>query len=129
MPRFTLSLLVALSVLLSAAAFAPIQQNARKQSALSALILPAIEVNVAAVQQNAPQSTSGLQDGVQKYLSTTSPVESSTLSLSLKDRPPPPTAEELDAKKRNFNLFFWGGGFVAPFVATVYYFGPRFWKY
>lgn len=48
--------------------------------------------------------------------------------LSLKDRPPPPTAEEIAAKKANFNLWFWGGGFVAPFLATIYYFGFQFWK-
>lgn len=127
MPKLSFSLIATLSVFLTAAAFAPIQQNARKQSALSALIVPpAVEVNVAASQRFvAPQSS--IQDGVQKYLSEQSVVESSTLSLSLKERPPPPTAEELAAKKRNFNLWFWGGGFVAPFVATVYYFGPKFW--
>mmetsp|Transcript_17470 Transcript_17470/g.25847 ORF Transcript_17470/g.25847 Transcript_17470/m.25847 type:complete len:132 (-) Transcript_17470:178-573(-) len=39
-----------------------------------------------------------------------------------------PTAEEIAAKKRNFNLWFWGGGFVAPFLATFYYFGFKFWE-
>jgi len=32
------------------------------------------------------------------------------------------------AKKRNFNFWLWGGGFVAPFLATFYYFGFRFWE-
>lgn len=39
-----------------------------------------------------------------------------------------PTKEELAQKKRNFNLIFWGGGFVAPFLATVFYFGFKFWE-
>ena len=69
--------------------------------------------------------TSNLQQGIQNYLE--SPMESSTMALSLKDRPPPPTKEEIAAKQRNFNFWFWGGGFVAPFIATVYYFGPKFW--
>ena len=69
--------------------------------------------------------TSNLQQGIQNYLE--SPLESSTMALSLKDRPPPPTKEEIAAKQRNFNFWFWGGGFVAPFIATVYYFGPKFW--
>jgi len=40
----------------------------------------------------------------------------------------PPTEKEIAAKKRNFNLWFWGGGIVAPFIATVYYFGLKFWE-
>jgi hypothetical protein len=52
----------------------------------------------------------------------------STNVLSLKERPPPPTPEEIAAKKRTFNLWFWGGGFVAPFLATFYYFGFKFWE-
>ena len=42
--------------------------------------------------------------------------------LSLQERRPP-TKEEIEAKKRNFAFWFWGGGFVAPFLATFYYFG------
>jgi hypothetical protein len=70
---------------------------------------------------------SHLQQGINNYVLESS-MESSTMALSLKDRPPPPTKEEIAAKKRNFNLWFWGGGFVAPFISTVYYFGPKFWK-
>lgn len=55
-------------------------------------------------------------------------LDSSSTLVSLKDRPPPPTPEEIAAKKANFNLWFWGGGFVAPFLATFYYFGFQFWK-
>lgn len=39
-----------------------------------------------------------------------------------------PTAEEIAAKKLTFNLWFWGGGIVAPFIATIYYFGFKFWE-
>ncbi|GMI62627.1 hypothetical protein ScalyP_jg4004 [Parmales sp. scaly parma] len=39
-----------------------------------------------------------------------------------------PTAEEIAAKKASFNFWFWGGGIVAPFIATVFYFGPKFWE-
>jgi hypothetical protein len=113
-----LSLIVALSALLSAAnAFAPIQPMA-------------IEVSVANLQQvpiMEQASSASLQGGVREYLTAASPMESSSFAVSLKDRPPPPTAEEIAAKKANFNFWFWGGGFVAPFVATVYYFGPKFW--
>ena len=66
---------------------------------------------------------------VNQYLTSTSSIlDSSSNMLSLKERPPPPTAEEIAAKKRNFNFWFWGGGFVAPFLATFYYFGLRFWE-
>ena len=50
----------------------------------------------------------------------------STLNVALQERKIP-TAEEIAAKKRNFNIIFWGGGFVAPFLATIFYFGPKFW--
>ena len=62
------------------------------------------------------------------FLTHSTALESSSNVLSLKDRPPPPTAEEIAAKQRNFNFWFWGGGFVAPFLATFYYFGFKFWE-
>jgi hypothetical protein len=79
-------------------------------------------------QQGQPESA--LQVGIRNYAAASwnAGPSSSTMVLSLKDRPPPPTAEELAAKKRNFNLWFWGGGFVAPFLATFYYFGFKFWE-
>ena len=40
----------------------------------------------------------------------------------------PPTEKEIAAKKRNFNLWLWGGGVVASFIATVYCFGLKFWE-
>ena len=41
---------------------------------------------------------------------------------------PKPTKEEIDQKNKNLALWFWGGGFVAPFLATFYYFGFKFWE-
>ncbi|KAG7343310.1 hypothetical protein IV203_021255 [Nitzschia inconspicua] len=76
------------------------------------------------------QQQSALTDGVRNYVNNLPSKfgETSSMTVSLKDRPPPPTKEELAAKKRNFNLWFWGGGFVAPFLATFYYFGFKFWE-
>mmetsp|Transcript_7505 Transcript_7505/g.18396 ORF Transcript_7505/g.18396 Transcript_7505/m.18396 type:complete len:119 (-) Transcript_7505:2463-2819(-) len=91
-----------------------------------AAVPPAVLVTQNAIQQQV-QQTSPLQNGVHNYLAS-SFEESTSMTLSLKERPPPPTAEELAAKKRNFNLWFWGGGFVAPFLATFYYFGFKFWE-
>ncbi len=73
-------------------------------------------------------SSSWLTDGTTAYLSTTSSASSNlpSVTTSLQERHIP-TAEEIEAKKRNFNLWFWGGGFVAPFLATIFYFGPKFW--
>jgi len=80
----------------------------------------------------APITTSSvsLSNGIGNFISqeSDSTIMSSTNILSLKDRPPPPTAEEIAAKKQAFNLWFWGGGFVAPFLATFYYFGFKFWE-
>jgi hypothetical protein len=56
--------------------------------------------------------------------SSTSP---STMLLSIQEYRKP-TAEEIAAKKFTFNLWFWGGGIVAPFLATIYYFGFKFWE-
>ena len=81
--------------------------------------------------QPAPSTTSSsLSDGIGRYILQEPPssIMTSTTVLSLKERPPPPTAEEIAAKKATFNLWFWGGGFVAPFLATFYYFGFKFWE-
>jgi len=97
---------------------APIQQQQYLQQA------PSFDSSVVI---RTSSSSSPLQIGIQEYLSSPS-LSSSSMTLSLKDRPPPPTVEELAAKKRNFNFWFWGGGFVAPFLATFYYFGLKFWE-
>ena len=77
------------------------------------------------VQLTQPGS-SAIQDGIHKYMATSSGSTSSmTLSFETKA---PPTQEEIAQKKLSFNLWFWGGGFVAPFLATIFYFGFRFWE-
>ena len=81
-------------------------------SVASALVPPtAIEVTVGSMQQTPTfqnPSVAAIGDGIQKYASNANALESSTVSLSLKDRPPPPTAEEIAAKKRNFNVSWYG---------------------
>jgi hypothetical protein len=103
------SLLVCLLSLTRVSAFAPVQVPPT---------LPAIVESVAITRSDAAQSP--LTIGVNNYLS------SSTL-VSLQERKPV-TAEEIAAKKRNFNIIFWGGGIIAPFIATVFYFGFKFWE-
>jgi hypothetical protein len=76
-------------------------------------------------QQQQDTTTIRLMDqGINNYMASSS---SSSQLLSLKERHIP-TPEEVAAKKANFNLWFWGGGFVAPFLATIFYFGFRFWE-
>jgi hypothetical protein len=72
---------------------------------------------------------SPLTEGIQSYATATAtlPSSSSTSLLSLQEIKKV-TQEEIDQKKMTFNLLFWGGGFVAPFVATVFYFGFKFWE-
>lgn len=73
-------------------------------------------------------TTSSISDGINRYLDTSdSALRSSSTAVSLKERKVP-TADEVAAKKRNFNVVFWGGGFVAPFLATFFYFGFKFWE-
>lgn len=64
---------------------------------------------------------SPLTHGIDKFMGSRSHL------VALQERKIP-TAEEIAAKKRNFNLWFWGGGIVAPFLATFYYFGLKFWE-
>ena len=68
-------------------------------------------------------SSSALTQGVDSYMKD----GPSSQLVALQERKIP-TKEELAAKKRNFNLWLWGGGFVAPFLATFYYFGFKFWE-
>ena len=67
------------------------------------------------------QHPSPLTLGIKEFNTGSSQV------LSLQERRPP-TKEEIEEKKRNFNFWFWGGGIVAPFLATFYYFGFKFWE-
>ena len=74
-----------------------------------------------------------ISSGIRTYmnevnvLSSPSSSTSSSIMMSLQERKIP-TKEEIDQKKLTFNVIFWGGGFVAPFIATVFYFGFRFWE-
>lgn len=76
-------------------------------------------------------SESLLNQGVRNYYhhsqAKTTLTTSSSMLVSLEPIKKV-TAEEIQAKKSTFNLIFWGGGFVAPFVATVFYFGFKFWE-
>ena len=109
----------------------------RSTTSLSLAVMDAPQQQPATIisldQQQSPiASSSYLNNGIGKFISqgdeSTSSIMTSTNVLSLKDRPPPPTAEEIAAKQKTFNLWFWGGGFVAPFLATFYYFGLKFWE-
>ena len=130
-------LLVLFSLMLvTALAFAPHQQHqSRSNTALSLAVMPPMPPSVVHVSQQqplivVPSSSQPLQQGIQSYLQVREELpsmSSASLTLSLQDRKIP-TAEEIAAKKRNFNFWFWGGGFVAPFLATFYYFGFKFWE-
>ena len=104
--------------------------------------MPSTATTMLSSQQPQAASTTftALQDGVQNYVIrmsssnhnrendvATATVTSNSVLVSLQERKVP-TAEEIAQKKLNFNLLFWGGGFVAPFLATVFYFGTRFWE-
>jgi hypothetical protein len=122
-------LLVLALALAQTLAFAPHAQK-RRESALGLAVIPPLPVVQISLQPQLVEALSSssqpLKQGVQSYLREES-VSSTTVTLSLQERKIP-TAEEIAAKKRNFNFWFWGGGFVAPFLATFYYFGFKFWE-
>ncbi|KAL9181260.1 hypothetical protein ACHAXT_010065 [Thalassiosira profunda] len=109
---------------------APAARGRTSLSPLAAMDVPPAVAAPASFEASTVASSSSMQNGIAAFLADEpSPaVLSSTEVLSLKDRPPPPTPEEIAAKKATFNLWFWGGGFVAPFLATFYYFGFKFWE-
>ena len=106
--------------------------DAPTQQAASSIIAPISFDQHQAAITTTTSSSAYLNDGVGRFISqgdeSSSAIMTSTNVLSLKERPPPPTPEEIAAKKATFNLWFWGGGFVAPFLATFYYFGLKFWE-
>ena len=91
---------------------------------MAAFVVPPPVQQLSQIRQvpSTSQYSSPLTLGIQEFN-----TGSSTQLLSLQERRPP-TPEEIEEKKRNFNLLFWGGGFVAPFLATFYYFGFKFWE-
>jgi hypothetical protein len=129
-----MKLLVVLALLLAhTLAFAPGAQK-RSTSALGLAIMspPPSIAHVSQLQQPRALASSDqpLKQGVQTYLLMREDIpslSSTSVTVSLQERKIP-TAEEVAAKKRNFNFWFWGGGFVAPFLATFYYFGFKFWE-
>jgi len=136
-----MSLLVMAAVALMAlttttSAFAPTVRQHTKNVPLKMAVAmdmpPAVVLNPSSTSTahmllTSSPSTS-LQDGVQSYVSAQqSDSSSSSILLSLQERKPP-TEEEIAQKKLTFNLIFWGGGIVAPFLATIFYFGFKFWE-
>lgn len=118
-------LVVLLAALSCADAFAPPKTQRQSKSALSLAAMPPpppTPVNVASVAQQRSQlmaPSEQLNQGIQSYLQQEKDLSSTSVTLSLQERKPP-TPEEIAAKKRNFNLWLWGGGFVAPMLATFY---------
>lgn len=115
--KSVISLIIALSNILAIAAFTVQQPPAMPPAALERVVDAPVIASISTTQPNS----------IHQYLTSGSAIESSTNVVSLQERKVP-TAEEIAAKKRNFNLWFWGGGFVAPFLATFYYFGLKFWE-
>ena len=75
-----------------------------------------------------PEYTSNLQQKMMTNdISTSNANQLPSMSVSLVERKAP-TQEEIDKKKLTFNLWFWGGGVIAPFISTVFYFGFKFWE-
>lgn len=74
------------------------------------------------------ESSSAPSGAMSSHTSYTTIGDSSVLTADSLSAKPKPTAEEIQKKKDNFNFWFWGGGFVAPFLATFYYFGFKFWE-
>jgi hypothetical protein len=94
---------------------------------------PIVTITAASSKLAIAQSYSGvessaeslLNQGVRNYFHHSAKTSSMLVSLEPIKKV---TAEEIQAKKNTFNLIFWGGGFVAPFLATIFYFGFKFWE-
>ena len=126
---YQLLLLALLSLSASVSCFvSPAASGRSKAIQLSMMMDQAPIVAEPASEMGPVNYNSALNSGIGNFISQDSSIMTSTELLSLKDRPPPPTPEEIAAKKATFNLWFWGGGFVAPFLATFYYFGFKFWE-
>jgi hypothetical protein len=112
-----LSLLMFWAAAVPILSFTMTPRGRQRGSALGIMPLPPpIHIQQGPVQ---PVVLSPLQRGIESY--------TGSLTVSLQERKIP-TQEEIATKKRNFNLWFWGGGFVAPFLATIFYFGFKFWE-
>jgi hypothetical protein len=131
MNSFLCMMMLALTLTLSSvAAFAPGSNASRRPSFLSLSAAPpppTLTQLVSVSARSADHLVSPVNAGIENYLSASPKSMDSSFTLSLQDRHPP-TAEEIAAKKTSFNVIFWGGGIVAPFLATVFYFGFKFWE-
>jgi len=126
---YQLLLLAFLSLSTSVSCFVSPTAAGRSKSINLSMMMDQAPMVVEPASEIGPLSySSAVDSGIANFLSQESSIMTSTELLSLKDRPPPPTPEEIAAKKATFNLWFWGGGFVAPFLATFYYFGFKFWE-
>lgn len=129
-----LSLVVVALAVSNVAAFAVTRRSAVAKSALNmAMDMPPAPTAVSASTFSAAAAvaqTGPINDGIGRFIANIddSALQSSSTSISLKERKPPPTKDEIAAKNRNLAWWFWGGGFIAPFLATFYYFGFKFWE-
>ncbi|KAI2506223.1 hypothetical protein MHU86_8158 [Fragilaria crotonensis] len=115
--------LMTLAVTRLSSGFVPGAQSSRRSmTTMAAFVTPPPVQHLHQIPQTSfNQHSSPLTLGIKEFNAGSSQV------LSLQERRPP-TKEEIEEKKRNFNFWFWGGGFVAPFLATFYYFGFKFWE-
>jgi hypothetical protein len=121
----------------SVAAFAPGSMASRRPSFLSAMApMPASVASPTMMTQLGSDTQMmrqvDLNAGIENYLLSADSAAadssiSSSMTLSLQERVAP-TKEEIANKKNTFNLIFWGGGIGAPFIATFFYFGFKFWE-
>ena len=125
---YQLLLLAVLSLSATVSCFVSPAAGRSKSMTLSMMMDQAPIVAEPASEISPLSYNSAMNNGIGNFIAQDSSIMTSTELLSLKDRPPPPTPEEIAAKKRTFNLWFWGGGFLAPFLATFYYFGFKFWE-
>lgn len=54
--------------------------------------------------------------------------EKANAEARLKEAKRAKSSEQVANEKKGFAYWLWGGGFVAPFLATFYYFGFKFWE-
>ena len=123
-----------LFISLAAASAFVIQPQTRRYGTSMSMVMPdsPVSLDQASVVSKTFDASNYVEQqkisSVNYYLQSSNVLDSTSNIVSLKDRPPPPTKEEIAEKQRNFNFWFWGGGFVAPFLATFYYFGFKFWE-
>lgn len=108
-PRLSLALLLLFALASGVQAFVPVsyQQQTSSRATFLGMLSPALPPAVTETVTIASTSTaatmaSPLQQGVDSYMS-----RSSSMQVALEERKVP-TKDEIEAKKRNFNVVFWG---------------------